>query len=99
MIGKDEKEGCAKEVKIQREIINVVREKEAIKVTLISFAKKRKVLSSKYMPHTHIRQHTRTSSHLFYSIYIASCNTSIYYYPIFYMLFFQIYYFTTLSTF
>ena len=47
MIGKDEKEGCAKEVKIQREIINVVREKEAIKVTLISFAKKRKVLSSK----------------------------------------------------
>ena len=69
MIGKGEKEGCAKEVKIQREIINVVREKEAIKVTLISFAKKRKVLSSKHMPHTHLRQHTRISSHLFYTIY------------------------------
>lgn len=66
MIGKDEKEGCAKEVKIQREIINVVREKEAIKVTLISFAKKRKVLSSKHMPNTHIYENTHAQiSHLF----------------------------------
>ena len=82
MIGKDEKEGCAKEVKIQREIINVVREKEAIKVTLISFAKKRKVLSSKHMPNTNMYEKTYCSFRLpnlfsFFSNYKSIHKTRI----------------------